>query len=303
MSAPSAQLLAAIERNRKRVWALCYRMTGERADADDLAQEAFAKAIERFEQAESDDPTGWLIRLTTRLCIDHLRHRNVVRRVTELADPLVGLEWSITNPERAPDFAAILREDVRFAVIVALQHLPARQRSALILHDVCARSLSEIAETLQIKPNAVKALLQRARVSLRAARLREDIDVPVDREVVERFASAIEAGSLETLTALLTDDVWGIVDGGGVVQAATKPTFGRLAVSRQWSNARRRLGAPALEATIVLLNGESAIVVRLAEIPEAVVAIVHLESRNGGVCALRVSRDPRRIALLPPQLG
>ena len=48
----------------------------------------------------------------------------------------------------------------------------------------------------------------------------------------ERFASAIEAGSIEALTELLADDVWGIVDGGGIVQVPTKPTFGRFAVSR-----------------------------------------------------------------------
>ena len=47
---PSAALLATIERNRKRVWGLCYRMTGSRSDADDLAQEAIARAIEREAQ-------------------------------------------------------------------------------------------------------------------------------------------------------------------------------------------------------------------------------------------------------------
>src|SRR5438876_12052827 len=85
---PSAALLATIERNRKRVWGLCYRMTGSRADADDLAQEAAARAIERADQAADVDPTGWLLRLSTRVCLDHLRHRKIVRRVTALVDPL-----------------------------------------------------------------------------------------------------------------------------------------------------------------------------------------------------------------------
>lgn len=293
MSHRSVQLFAAIERNRKRVWALCYRMTGQRADADELAQEALAKAIERGDQASSEDPTGWLLSLTTRLCIDHLRHKQVVRRATELADPLAGDEWTIADPARAPDFAAILREDLRFALIVALQSLSPRQRAALILHDVCALSLDEVGQALETNANAVKALLQRARVALRTARLRDDIDVPVDRAIVEQFAAAIEAGSIESITALLAEDVWGIVDGGGFVQAPTKPTFGRTAVSRQWSNGRRRLDGQPAYATIVILNGEPAIVIGPAARREVAVAVVHLETRASRICALRVSVDPR----------
>jgi RNA polymerase sigma factor (sigma-70 family) len=299
-AAPSAEFLAVIERNRRRVWALCYRMTGRRADADDLAQEALARAIERSGQAVDGDPTGWLLRLTARLCLDHLRHRKVARRVTELVDPLAGADWDIVEAaERAPDFSAILREDVRFAVIVALQHLSPGQRAVLILHDVCGHPLSEIAVTLHTNANAAKALLHRARTALREARIREDVDVPVDRGVVEKFASAIEAGAVDELTALLAEDVWGVVDGGGLVQAPTKPTFGRRAVSRQWENGKRRLNGQRVTARVVSLNGEAAIVIRLAETEASVVAVVHLQTRAGRVSALSVSRDPRKATLLP----
>lgn len=300
MSTPPAEFFAAIERNRLRLWALCYRMTGQRADADELAQEAVAKAIERWPQAQGKDPTGWLLRLTARTCLDHLRHRQVERRLTELADPLDGTQWPMPDERaRAPDFAAVLREDVRFAVVVALQTLSPRQRSAVILHDVCGSTLAEVAEVLETNPNAAKALLHRGRAALRAARLRDDVDVPVNREVVERFASAIEAGSIERLTALLADDAWGMSDGGGIVQTATKPTFGRKAISRQWSNAKRKLGGATITARTTVLNGEPAVVIRLAGAPEVVVAVVHLDTRGGLVCALRVNRDPRRHALLP----
>ena len=69
-------------------------------------------------------------------------------------------------------------------------------------------------------------------MSERTARVRDDVDVPVDRKVVEQFAAAVEAGSIESITALLAEDVWGVVDGGGLVKAPTKPTFGPTAVSR-----------------------------------------------------------------------
>src|SRR6185503_11313827 len=81
-------LLAAIERNRRRLWAISYRMTGRYQDADDLCQEAIARALERADQVAADDPTGWLIRIATNTCLDHLRRAAVRDRVTTLVDPL-----------------------------------------------------------------------------------------------------------------------------------------------------------------------------------------------------------------------
>jgi len=298
-SPPSVvQVLAAVERVRKRLWALCYRMTGNRSEADDLCQEAIARAIERAEQSTAEDPTGWILRLATRVCLDHLRHRKVERRTAELVDPLDAPELSAGDPSSDPERATILREDVRYAIVVALQHLTPRQRSAVILRDICDCPLSEVSATLELNENSAKALLHRARVALADARRRIDVDVPVDVHVVERFASAIAAGSIEQLTELLAEDVWGIVDGGGIVQAAKKPNFGRRAISKQWENGKRRLQGQPVTAEIRRLNGESAIVIRLAAAPDVVIAIVHLETRNGSVVALRVNRDPRRIAYL-----
>ena len=166
-----------------------------------------------------------------------------------------------------------------------------------MLHDVCDRSLAEVGATLGGSANAAKATLQRARVALREARRRTDVDVPVDRDVVERFASAIEAGSVDEIAALLAEDAWGATDGGGIIVTATKPTFGRRVIARQWANAKKKLAVDVV-AELRLLNGETAIVIRLAMAPDVIVAIVHLETRDGAVVALRVNRDPRSIATL-----
>jgi RNA polymerase sigma factor (sigma-70 family) len=277
-------------------------MTGNRSEADDLCQEAIARAIERAEQSTAEDPTGWILRLGTRLCLDHLRHRSVERRVAELVDPLDVPEISAGDPGTDPEQTTILHEDVRFAILVALQHLTPGQRSAVVLHDICDVPLDEVAATLELNANAAKALLHRARVALAAARRRVDVDIPADPEVVQRFANAIAAGSIEQLSALLDEDAWGIVDGGGVIQAAKKPNFGRRAIAKQWENGKRRLGQ-AVTTEIRRLNGENAIVIRLASAPDVVVAIVHLETRSGLAVALRVNRDPKRVAYLGTPLN
>jgi RNA polymerase sigma-70 factor, ECF subfamily len=288
-------LHAAIEQARRRMWAICYRMTGRAADADDLTQEAIARAIERVDQLRGDDPTGWLLRITTTTCLDHLRRDAVRRRATELVDfvDLPGLAPGeiVADPERA----AILRDDIRYAFIVALQHVAPRQRAALILHDVCDRPLADVAEVLGVNENAVKALIHRARVSLAAVRRRDDVDVPVDTNLVEALARAVESGSLDALAALIAEDAWGVVDGGGVIAVTPEPSFGRDAVMRRFTNGWRRLDNVEMAAQVRARNGEPLVVVGIRGAP-MVVAIIQIETRDGGIVSLRVDRDPRRTA-------
>jgi RNA polymerase sigma-70 factor, ECF subfamily len=287
-------LETAIEQSRKRLWAICYRMTGRASDADDLCQQAIVCAIERRAQVMQEDPTGWLIRIATTTCLDHLRRDVTRRRVTELADHLdmPGLKPGeiVDDPERR----AILREDVRYALVVALQRVSPRQRAALILHDVCDRPLDEIAETLGANVNSTKALLHRARAAVARERHRDDVDVPVDRRLVEALAKAIEAGAVEAISALLAEDAWGIVDGGGVVPVATEPSMGRAAVMRRFANAWRRLDQVPLDAEVRELNGEPAVIVRVRADARIVVAVIHVETRGEAIAALRIDRDPRR---------
>jgi len=301
MSTPP-HLLAAIERSRRRLWAICYRMTGATHDADDLCQEAIARAIERGDQLASDDATGWLVRIATTTCLDHLRRATVRERVTALVDPLDLSDLSPGDETDDPERAAILREDVRYAVVVALQALTPRQRAALVLHDVCDRPLAEVAEALEVNANAAKALLHRARVALAEARHRDDVDAPVDRGVVEALARAVEAGSLDQISALLAEDAWGVVDGGGVIPVATEPSLGREAVMRRFANAWRRLDNVPLTAEVRRLNGEPALIVRVTAAPHVVIAVMHVESRARQIAGLRIDRDPRRTAAfaVPP---
>src|SRR5262245_10468632 len=140
-------VLAAVERCRKRLWAHCYRMTGRRAEADDLSQEAIARAIERADDLHDTDAVeGWLFRIATTVCLDHLRREGRSRALTELVDPVAFDD--LPAPPADPEAAALLRDDVRLAVVAALQHLAPKQRAVLLLHDVCGLSHPEIASTI-----------------------------------------------------------------------------------------------------------------------------------------------------------
>lgn len=299
-ASPTAVVMAAVERCRKRLWAHCYRMTGRRAGADDLSQETIARAIERAETLHDPEAVeAWLFRIATTTCLDHLRRERRVHGLTELVDPVAFDDVAATHPE--PEAAAVLRDDVRLAVVAALQHLAPRQRAVLLLHDVCGLTLADVAATLGSNANAAKAALHRARDSLVRARGRTDIDVPVDGTIVERLARALEARAVSALAALLADDVWGVVDGGGVVRVASRPTFGARPLLRRFENLVRRVPPPVV-CRVVALNGEPAVLVTVPGAGDAPFASVHAETRDGRIVAMRVVRDPAKLAPLHPVL-
>jgi RNA polymerase sigma-70 factor (ECF subfamily) len=289
-------VLSAVERCRKRLWAHCYRMTGRRTEADDLSQEAIARAIERAGGLhDAAAVEGWLFRIATTVCLDHLRRSRRTRALTELVDPVAFDD--LAEAPAGPETALLQREEVRLALVVAFQSLSPKQRAVLLLHDVCDLPLVEAAAATGTNANAAKATLHRARAALARSRGRADVDARADADVVERLARAFEERSVEALALLLAEDVWGVVDGGGVVPVASRPTVGARALLRRFAGLSQRVTAP-VTCHVVRLNREPAVLVTLPAAANAVFASVHVETRNGRIAAMRVVRDPAKLAPL-----
>ena len=88
-----------------------------------------------------------------------------------------------------------------------------------------------------------------------------------------------------------------VVDGGGVVQVAKRPTFGARALVRRFANLSRRVPVP-VACRVVRLNGEPAVLVTLPSAGNAVFASVHVETSSERIVAMRVVRDPAKLAPL-----
>ena len=265
-------------------------MTGDRAAADDLAQESIARAIERAHQASDETIEGWLYRVVTTSCLDWLRRQKRERAAVALVDPVDLAEGPFTSEANA-ESTLLRRDDVRLAVLTTLQALTPRQRAVLVLRDVLDRSTDETAAALGLRAGTVKVLLHRARAALAEAHHVDMADAPVDAALVEQFARAIEAGAIDGLTQLLADDVWGLVDDG---LGRRRPTLGARAVVRQWANAFARFGR-ADEVRRMRLNGEPSLVVVVAG---RALASIHLETRGSRVVSIRVLLDPPRLLRL-----
>jgi RNA polymerase sigma-70 factor (ECF subfamily) len=114
-----------------------------------------------------------------------------------------------------PDARYEVTEAISLAFVTALQLLPPRQRAVLILRDVLGYHAAEGAEILATTLESVTSALKRARASLQRFRTERESgheaapapDSPAERELVSQLVSAYQAGDIDALTSLLTDDV------------------------------------------------------------------------------------------------
>jgi RNA polymerase sigma-70 factor, ECF subfamily len=218
--------LAHFEEHRQALTGHCYRMLGSVADAEDAVQETMLRAwrgLDRFE-ARSSIRT-WLYRIATNVCLDALSDRS--RRHLPIDDGQAGtVEDALVERSRShwlepvpdaralpadadPAEQAVLRQSIRLAFVAALQHLPPRQRAALLLADVLGWSAAEIAEGLDTTPAAINSALQRARATLAARRgpVPAGPALPeADAALLDRYLEAFERYDVEALTALAHED-------------------------------------------------------------------------------------------------
>jgi RNA polymerase sigma-70 factor (TIGR02960 family) len=208
-----------------------YRIVGSAQDAEDLLQETLLAAwrgLERFQERAS--VRAWLYRIATNRSLDALRasrrRPGELQRMTGVPEPTRRAEpiWLEPYPdvllEGIPDVAPgpearyESKEAIALAFIVGLQHIPPQQRAVLVLRDVLGFRAGEVAEMLDTTEPSVNSLLRRARAAFESrlpAAGRERAPLPNskgERDIVGRFADAIEAGDIDGVVALLTDDAW-----------------------------------------------------------------------------------------------
>jgi RNA polymerase sigma-70 factor, ECF subfamily len=152
------------ERYGDTVFTMAYRLTGDRDEARDLAQDVFVRVYRNLDRYQPGTFEGWLYRITKNLFLDRVRRRKRVRLV-----PLPEEEWrqpSESDPgpaERAE--AGVLRGDLE----IALNELPPSFRTAVILCDVRGLTYEEIAQSLGWPIGTVRSRIHRGRRALRAA--------------------------------------------------------------------------------------------------------------------------------------
>lgn len=136
----------------RRLTGQLYAMTGDRAEAEDAVQEAFARAWQRWSRVSRyADPEAWVRTVACRISISSWRkavNRSVAQRRHGPADDLPGL---------SPDYVAI---------IAALRQIPSAPRQVIVLHHLVGLPVEEIARQFRLPAGTVKARLARGRRAL-----------------------------------------------------------------------------------------------------------------------------------------
>ncbi len=310
VAAPSAGLEQAFQADHRRLWALCYRMTGSAADADDLVQTTFERALERPPRDTTRPWRPWLTRVAVNLSRDHLRRRR--RRAYTgpwLPEPVDtdDLVEGLAEPRVEPTDTAgryDLLESVSYAFLVALEALTPTQRAVLLLRDVLEYNVRESADALEMSEANIRTTHRRARRAMAVyesdnAPLHEGLDATT-RELAGRFLACLAERNVDGMEALLTDGVVTLNDGGGKYAAAGVPIVGRAKVAKFQVGITKGM-AELPEFAWCRLNGMPALVLELPK-----------ESRKAWqapriVMLPRVSEDGRFAAiymvLAPGKLG
>jgi RNA polymerase sigma-70 factor (ECF subfamily) len=312
------------------LWGLCYRMTGVAADADDLVQETYARALATPPERKAS-LRPWLTRVAVNLARDHLRRRRRERYVGPwLPSPLdtggastdpgsegaQGLDLPPGVEARLPGGGSTegryeLLESVSYAFLLALEALAPKQRAVLLLRDVFDYSVREVAEALRRSEVNGKVVHHRARAAM--AEYDRARCIPT-RELQERtrlalegFLSALLSGDVAAAEALLSSDVRAVTDGGGQVRAARVLVVGAKRVLTFLQRLVELRGPPAA-AEIQMLNGLPALVAVYAAAEDPMLAsraVVRIElGEDGRITQVHSVLTDRKLSglRLPPRV-
>ena len=191
------------ESHRSRLYGVAYRMLRTRAEAEDVLQDAYLRWHETTKN-DIQSPIGFLITVTTRLCLDRLRHLKREREEymeTWLPEPMV--EDYAPSPEEQVEIAG----EVAAAFFAVLERLGSEERTAFLLREVFDYDYPEVARIVDKSESACRQLIHRARTHLRNSHARFIVTPKCRERVLSKFLAAIDTGDRQAVMALLAEEI------------------------------------------------------------------------------------------------
>jgi RNA polymerase sigma-70 factor (ECF subfamily) len=271
---------------------LAFRMLGDVGEAEDVVQEAFSRLV-RANVAEIEDARGWLIVVTSRLCLDHIRSaRSRRQRPRDMAEgdvPFTGSTPAFVDPADR----ITLADSVQLALLVVLERLSPAERVVFVLHDLFQLPFDTIAETVGRPAPTCRQIARRARqkVDSAAGPGRFAVVPSEHRLVTERFISACTTGDLDGLLAVLDPNASGQVDllPGRVVTGAARVARNMLLY---WGQA----------ATLIPIDlGSQPAVLAFKDRRLAAVLLLHVADRR--ITKIHALADPAKLHFVRARLG
>jgi RNA polymerase sigma-70 factor (ECF subfamily) len=269
---------------------LAFRMLGDIGNAEDVVQEAFSRLM-RADIDHIEDPRGWLIVVTSRLCLDQIGSARARR---ELAEDSAVIDEHGGGPSLDPADRITLDDNVRLALLVVLQRLSPAERVVFVLHDIFQIPFETVAETVGRSPASCRQLARRARMKVDNAGSGRhvEIDNAAHRLVTEKFILACSTGSLEGLLEVLDPEASGEVD---LIEGLVVVGAGRVA-----NNLLRFWSEPSSALVAVPVGGQPAV---LAFSGRTLIGVLELTIAGTRVTEVHAIVDPATLDLLRSELA
>ncbi|GGP25559.1 RNA polymerase sigma factor SigJ [Silvimonas amylolytica] len=291
MNAPATSFTAL----RPRLFAVAYRMTGMRADAEDILQDAWLRWHEA-DRSQIQIPEAWLTTVVTRLAIDRLREarRERMDYIGQwLPEPLV---------EAAPDPLQQLEQvgELSLAFLALLEKLTPWERAAFLLRESFDLDYADIAGMLGKTQAAVRQLVHRAKARLQDQSPRFEVTPQAHLDLLQRFAHASAKGDEAALMALLDENAIYSSDGGGKVMATLRPLQGSGRLGLFYKCLARLYDGQSVHYALAWVNGQLGLLRYNEGKLDCVMEITHDGER---IRTIHVIRNPDKLALIDPAVS
>lgn len=282
---------ALFEAERPALTALCYRMLGERAGAEDAVQDTWLR-WERADHAAIENPSAWLRRTATRIAIDALRSARARRETYPgpwLPEPLVESE-SLGIEARFE-----LAQECELALLWAMERLSPTERAAFILREAFDAGYDEIATITGKSEAACRQLVSRAHRRLQESGPRFDAPPEDVADLLERFMAAASALDHDAALSLFAPDAVAFTDGGKKVRAALRPLIGPQDITHVLMAVMAKAMQDKAQWSVEpgLANGGPAIVRRLEGKVDLILTLA--PSADGRIAWLYAMRNPDKL--------
>jgi RNA polymerase sigma-70 factor (ECF subfamily) len=292
---------------RSHLTAVAYRLTGTVADAEDAVQESWLRlsGLSEARRAAIRDRKGWLTTVVGRICLDRLRSAAVQRERyigQWLPEPIVTPAAGGTGED--PLEAAVRDEGVRLAAMVVLDKLGPEQRVAVVLHDAFSVPFSEIAKILGCTADAARQYASRGRRALDDAAPPPRAALAEQRELLQRFLTAVVSGDIQAVAKVLHPDVVLIGDSNGKAKTSRQIMVGADTIGRFFQGLLKMYRPGAFEAARpVLVNGDPGMYVPPApgdgEYRDLDAHLQTVTVRDGRIVAIYDIANPDKLTRVP----
>ena len=246
-------LAERFEEHRTHLRAVAYRMLGSPGEVDDAVQEAWLR-LSRTDTTGIENLGGWLTTVVARVCLDMLRSRQSRREepfTPESPEPV-----ATGTPGSSPEQEMMIADQVGLALLVVLDKLDPAERVAFVLHDMCSMAFDEIAPIVSRSTDATRQLASRARRRVQGSRPPET-DITSQRHVINTFVTALKAGDVAGLLAILAP---GVVLRSSDVTGTESELRGAETVATTWAKGAAAFKQFAHLMEVALVDGHVGLV-------------------------------------------